>query len=271
MKKEKGIVEKIIDLLSRASIPVRLHRLGPKTYEFKDHVLGLFLKQECKLSYRRTSNLLNDLGHKTPTYSALARMNKRIPPVLWRALLSATIKLSRGFIAAMDAAFFSRTNPSYHYLKRIDRALPVSKPVQATILVNTRTKQCLSMKVRAIRRHDATDRFYLLDHAPPPRVLVADKAYDINNLHQYAKEHGFLSMIPIRKGTHTGFYRHYMERFFKLETYHKRSLVETVISCVKRKCGGNVASHTARGARGGKFGPLLVNNPKINPKKEIFN
>ncbi|MDO8537958.1 MAG: transposase [archaeon] len=264
MKKNELLVDKVIGLLLQAKMPTYLHKFGPKKYKLWQHVLALFVKQECKLSFRRVVNLLNGLQQKVPTYSALCKSNKRIPLKVWQHLLQVSANIKKMLIGAMDAVFFSRTNPSYHYLKRIDRELPVSKPVQATALIDTKTKKCVALRVRAKRVHDACDRFYLLKHSPlQPNILVADKAYDCNDLHAYAKHHGFKTNIPIKKNTHKGFYRNYMKRFFDERIYHKRSLIETNFSCVKRKTGSHAACHSARTQRAEIFTKFITNNLKL--------
>lgn len=272
MKKYKSLKEKVFGLLEQANVPRYLHRFGPKTYEFGQHVLALFVKQEGKLSYRRTSSLLKGLGHEVPTYSALAKMNKRVPLALWQALLRASANVKKMVVAAMDAVFFSRTNPSYHYLKRIDSEMPVAKPVQATALVDTRTKKCVALRVRAKRRHDALDRFYLLKRSSVlPETLVADKAYDANDLHRFAKQNGFVTMIPVRKNIRKGFYRKYMKKFFRTRTYHRRVMVESKFSSVKRRSGGHVASRSARTQRAEIFTRFTTSNMDFLKKHKIFN
>lgn len=272
MKKYESLIEKVLGLLGRAQAPRYLHRFGPKKFEFWQHVLALFVKQECKLSYRRTSSLLNGLGHCVPTYSALAKMNKRIPLALWQALLRSSANIKKMVVGAMDAVFFSRTNPSYHYLKRIGSEMPVAKPVQATGLVDTRTKKCVALRVRAKRRHDALDRFYLLKHSPfLPETLVADKAYDANDLHRYAKQNGFRTVIPSRKNTHKGFYRNYMKKFWRTRTYHRRVMVESKFSSVKRRSGGHVASQSARTQRAEIHTRFITDNLKFLKNNQIFN
>jgi len=54
-------------------MPRWLHHFGPKKYEFWQHALVLLVKQECKQGYRRACNLLRELGHTVPTYSAVAK------------------------------------------------------------------------------------------------------------------------------------------------------------------------------------------------------
>ena len=270
--KESKIVDKIKRLLRGANAPHFLHHFGPKTYALYQHVLALFLKQECKLSFRRVSSLLRGLGFNVPSYSALAKMSKRIPLWIWKILLRVSANTRRVFVVAIDSVFFSRTNPSFHYLKRIDSDIPIAKPVQASALIDTYSQKVLSLRVRAKRVHDTRDVKYLLKNCSiTPTVLVADKAYDSNKVHEYAKKNGITTMIPIRKNVHKGFYRNFMKKFFDERAYHQRSLVETAFSCVKRRSGGSVYSRKARQQRAEIYARFITNNMKLVEKRQIFN
>ena len=266
------IVFKVKRLLERARAPKYLHHYGPKKYAFWEHVLALFIKQECKLSCRRVVSLLRGLGFNVPSYSALAKMCKRIPLWIWKILLRVSANTRKLFCVAIDSVFFSRTNPSFHYLKRSKSEIPIANPVQASALIDTYSQKTISLRVRAKRVHDTRDVKYLLKHSPlTPTVLVADKAYDSNKIHEYAKKNGIITMIPIRKRVHKGFYRNYMKKYFDERAYHQRSLVETAFSCVKRRSGGSVYSQKARQQRAEIYARFITNNMKLVEKREIFN
>ncbi|HIH19855.1 TPA: IS5/IS1182 family transposase, partial [Candidatus Micrarchaeota archaeon] len=65
----------------------------------------------------KVSALLDGLGVTVPSYSALAKMARRIPLKLWNALFAATVNFKTTLIAAIDGTYFSRHNASFHYLK----------------------------------------------------------------------------------------------------------------------------------------------------------
>ncbi|MFH0714558.1 MAG: transposase [Candidatus Diapherotrites archaeon] len=270
MNQKEVLVEKVLRLLGQAQCPRFLHRMGPKTYELWQHCIALLVKQECKLSYRRTSALLNGLNVTVPTYSALCKMSKRIPLYLWKRLLDATHNVRFPRVVALDGVFFTRTNPSFHYLKRIDSPLPVGKPVQANILLDVRSRKCIGVEVHSERVHESVDAEKLLEHAHP-RVLVADKAYDSEKLYAYCKTRGMCAHIPIKSTTRKGFYRNYFRKRFDERCYHQRSLVESYFSSLKRCRGSHVASRTARHQRAELYARIITQNLKLVPKTEIFN
>src|SRR3989338_8888608 len=127
-------------------MPRWLHHYGPKKYEFYQHCLALLVRELCKLSYRKAAALLDGLGVTVPTYSALAKMVKRIPLKLWNALLAATINFKKTLVAGFGGTHPARRNPSFHYLKRCKRKLPLKNAVQAVCLLDTRRKKWLAFK-----------------------------------------------------------------------------------------------------------------------------
>ena len=131
MKEKTKLVNKVKHLIRKAGLPRWLHHYGPKKYELWQHIIALLVKQEYKLGYRRVSKLLNWLGYKVPTYSALAKMAKRILLGLWQRILKATI----GFkihIASIDGTEMSRPLPSPYYYRRIDKPYPIKIPLKLT-------------------------------------------------------------------------------------------------------------------------------------------
>lgn len=244
MTKKNKLVNKVKRLIKRAGLPRWLHHYGPKKYEFWHHAIALIVKQECRLSYRRVSNLLKSLGFKVPTYSALAKMSSRIPIAIWQLLLKMTIK-NKTRIAALDGTGMSRPLPSPYYYKRIDKPYPIEVPLKLSIAVDTRTKKILCLRLRAKSANDIKDARYLINHLPHnPEKIVADKGYDATWLHELCKERGIKSYIPARNyGKLKGFNaRTKAAKYFNKKIYHRREMVESTFSTIKRKFGASVSS-----------------------------
>jgi len=243
MKQGRRLVNKIKHLIRKAGLPRWLHRFGPKKYKFWNHAIALVVKQECRLGYRRVSNLLSMLGFKVPTYSALAKMTKRIPLSIWRRILKATIEKTP-YIVAIDGTGMSRPLPSVYYYKRIDKPYPVEIPLKLSIAVDTRTKKILSLRLRAKKAHDIRDAKYLIKHLPfKPTKIVADKGYDAEWLHKFCKDRGIKAVIPIRN---MGNALHNMwslrrKQKIKQKTYGRREMVESTFKATKTKFGSSVS------------------------------
>lgn len=250
MKQEK-LVKKIKRLLKRARIPRWLHRFGPKKYEFYQHALALLVRELCKLSYRRASRLLNALDVTVPTYSALAKMVKRVPRALWNALLTATVGFKWTNVAAADGTYYTRTSPSFHYLKRIKRGLPLKKAVQVTALLDTRRKKWLALSTRLRRVHEAREVQPLLRKSPVPVLqLVMDKIADWEALHRDLERAWHVQPhVPVKKNVVRGAYRKKHAACFRLKTYHRRELIESSFSKNKRTQGQAVKNRLAKTIR----------------------
>ena len=241
---ECKIIRKIKRLLRRAGVRPYLHRYGPKTYEFWKHFFCLLVKQACKMSYVRVSKFLDELGFQAPTSSALCKCLKRLNVQQLELLLEATNEFKKTLVAATDGLYHSQTNPSFAYLKRVKRGLP-RKTTQSVGMYDTRRKKWLAVKTR----RDNIGEYKLATKVMAKLVtiiatLVGDKGFDINKFHKFLKEHGIKAIIPVKKGVHRGFYRNFMRQYWRTKTYHRRSIIESAISRLKRLYGGFLYSHT---------------------------
>jgi len=256
MKKQERLVNKVKRLLKRLGCPRWLHKYGPKKYEFLHHVQALLVRFYSRLSYRRVKKLFDLLDIKCPGKSALQEMAARLDTRFWNRILKATCPSS--YIVAMDATCFSRSDPSYHYLRRIDGKIP-RVPVKLNATFDTRHKKFVAGKVRVLPAHDLRDASDLLRQSNP-KILVADKGYTSEKLHQQAHHQGVLLMVPIKKNIHRGFYRKKHAKLFRIQTYHRRELVESGFSSIKRKMGSSVSSRKARTIRSEVLGRLACHN-----------
>jgi len=119
MKQKRGVVQKLKRLLRRLGCPRWLRHFGPKTYEFLEHLRALLIRAYCRVSYSRTKEFCDDIGIRCPSKSALQYTAAKLNSDFWQRILSVTC--GNSYLVAIDSTSLSRTNPSYHYLKRIDR------------------------------------------------------------------------------------------------------------------------------------------------------
>jgi transposase len=242
MKKEKRLENKVKRLLRKSKQPRHLNKFGPKKYELWQHLLALLVKQECKLSYRRASILLRDLGLEVPTYSALAKFAYRMPIHIWQNLLAATASIKVN-IAAIDSTGISRALPSPYYYKRIDKPYPVDIPLKISLAVDTKSKRILALRTRARKSHDIKDAEYLVRKIPVlPKKIVADSAYDSEKFYEFLWDRDIIPVVKIRRNAFRGFFRHKVVKNFRKKSYNRRSMAESVIFSIKRKFGASVNS-----------------------------
>ena len=247
MKKEVNLQIKIKRLFQKLKIPLFLHHFGPKKYKLADYISGLLTMQVCQLSLRRVENFSKLFGQKCPTYSALCKSRKRIPIKLWQKLLKLTAGLSSGNIA-IDGTGISKTNPSFHYLKRIDSKNPKNY-AKLSAFFDLETKKFLMMRIRTTPRHDMQDVKYLLKRIDVIKVLCGDKGYSAEWLYERCYWNKIQTFIPIKKNSKRGHFRKKQMKNWNQEKYNLRSNVEVGFSGIKRKYGGNVRVKRIEGIR----------------------
>ena len=268
--KEVKLINKIKLLLKKAKVPRFLHRFGPKKYEFYQHMVALFVKQACKLSFRRVVKLLNMLGFQVPTYSALCKMQKRIPLCMWQLFLKLTCPEFTN-LCAVDSTGFSLSNPSWHFVKRINRRKPVKSYAKLSAFFDTRRKKFLAIRIRSKPRHDIKDVNYLLNIFSNFRKLLGDSAYDAESLHELAYEKGIVTVIKPRKNVKKGVYRRKQMKSYRKRTYNRRSMVESGFGSIKRKYGNYVSGRSIVSYRAEIYCKCTLHNMNLMLKHKIFN
>ena len=260
-KREIKLINKVKHLLRQLKCPAYGHRFGPKTYKFYEHLVALVIRWYCKLSYRMVVKLLDLLGIRCPSKSALQYNSSKISNALWNKILELTSG-SKHHIVALDATGFSRTNPSYHYLRRIDGKIP-KMYAKLSAAFDTENKKFCAAKTRVTPAHDIKDAKTLIKRIKT-KTLVADKGYDANYIHEYCSERNIEVHIPLRKN---GKSKHHMMnkrrlsvKIFSKNIYHRRELIESGFGSVKRKFGSSVNSKKAKTIRSDIYGKLLCHN-----------
>jgi len=243
MKKEVKLVKKLNGLLKQLNCPHYLHHFGPKKYKFVYHALALLLKEALKCSFRRVSKILDLLDVRVPTYSALCKCRRRISVSLWNSLLKLTAGVSSG-VVAIDGTAFSRTNPSFHYIKRIDRREPVKRYSKLSAIFDIIHRKFLALKIRLKPRHDVKDAKPLIIKTKPKK-LFGDSGYDSEKIHEFCYWNKIQTFIKPRKNVRLRKFRKKQMENYSEKEYHQRSLIESGFGSMKRKCGGSVSGKRA--------------------------
>ncbi len=263
MKKEKKLIHKVKHLLKKSDVPIRLHRFGPKTYKLWQHVFALFIRSECRLSFRRISSLLSRLGFIVASKSTLQRYAAKLDLPFWQKILRNTI---RGYskIVSVDATGLSKTQASEHYIKRIDRKIMLGKGFHFSISV-AENSQILSLRLRKKYCHDIKDVKYLCKRLPKnPEIIIFDKGYDAEWMHKYFAQKGVRSIAPVRKNAQRGFHRLELKRNFPKKLYGKRNRVESIFHAFKQKYGSSVSSKNIAPARTEIYCKAILHNISFN-------
>lgn len=259
-KKEVKLINKVKRLLRQIRHPRYLHHFGPKTYEFYEHITALLIRAYCRLSYRRVFYFTDLIGIRCPSKSALQYTANKLKGSFWDKLIGITG--GKPSIAAIDSTGLSRTNPSYYYLGRIDGKMP-KVHVKLSAMFDVLRKKFCATKMRVIPAHDCRDAKILLRKVKPD-ILVADKGYDANWIHEYCFSEHIEAYIPMREYGKSRNKRMSKRRLaakrFDMGIYHKRELIESGFSSIKRKYGYSLSSKKASTIRSDIYSRLVCHN-----------
>ena len=268
MKKEKRLDRKIIRLLRQAGLPRWLHQFGPKKFCSWQLCLGLLIKEVFRLSYRRAMKFLDEFYNLNMHWTTLQKFRKRMPLSLWQKLLSATIKDDID-IAAIDGSSFQRTNPSSHYLKRIDRDSRTAIPVYFNAMVDVIRRKFVSVRHHAKKSGEIRDVKYLVERCEHEiELILMDKLYDSEKLHRYLRGIGIYSIVPVKKNWAKGQMRKQLRDCFDYALYWQRNLVECLFSALKRLFGNVLRSTTAITQRAELYMKMIAYN--LGAMNKIF-
>jgi len=236
-------------------LPFHFSKYSNKLYSNFVHVYLLILKERHKCSYRRLTELLSDINilrmlgiQKLPHFTTLQKFVSKISKDILQKLVLACHKLIGGnkMIVAIDSTGFTNINPTYYYLNRCGIRPPYKNFTQTSIVVDADTKLVLNIMVNSHRKNDTQSFIPLLD-ALKGNILraLADKGYDSMELRKYCWDNDIIVHIPFRKPpsyqTVSDNRIKAMKRF-RTKSYNKRSIVESVISAIKRTTGGFVTA-----------------------------
>ena len=209
----------------------------------------LMLKDRVKMRYRDFADFLSicpDLMKilrlsKVPHYTTLQKFFRRISSTLFDIILSRTVRLFeiQNPWIAIDATGHSSDYASKHYERRIKRKR--KNYSKNSIAVDAKTQTILAQKARKGPRHDSIDADALIRKCKQlkPVGFSLDKGYDCERIHKIIREElGADSQIHVRMGlTKNGKYRKELIFGIKKDKYHRREIVETVNSVMKRVFG----------------------------------
>lgn len=260
MKKEEKLVNKVKHLLRKIGCPRWLHHFGPKKFISWQLILGLLIKEVFRLSYRRAMKFLSEFYNIDLHWTTLQKFRKRMPLALWQKLLAYTVE-GPIEVAAIDGTSLQRSNPSAHYLKRIDREKNISVPIYLNAMVDVVRRKFVAVRHHMKKHGEVPDVKYLVKQSMQEIELVLmDKLYDSEKLHRYLRELGIYSIAPVKKNWARGQLRKQLKDCFDYAIYWQRNLVECLFSALKRLFGNNLRSLSARTQRAELYLRLIAYN-----------
>ena len=237
---EVELHQQILKVCHKLELNLHDNHYGPKIYTNYQRVALIVLFTRSRKALRDfcfeliESKWPSWLGLKAlPPKSTLHDWLKRYDLSFVRTVLRRILRRKQPKIMAVDATGFDSWQRSRHYEKRI--GLGHTPYAKVDILVDVESKFVYDFVLRTKPRHDvlgAETIFNRLEFFP--EVILGDKGYDSENLHEILFQKGILFHAPVRdfnvkkpKGKHR---RRCLEPYPNMGM---RSIVESVIRSLK--------------------------------------
>lgn len=260
MKKKETLKDKAFRLWNKAGLPKFLNKYGPKVTPGWMIYLAHLEYTVHAPAWRRATNFMTNYHKKERHFTTWQKAIAKWPAWVWDALKKASVGEEECEIAAIDGTGLSRANPSQHYIKRIT-GYKSTKPMQAIVMVDVKRRKFLSWRFRANPRGEKCDVPYLIKKSPTtPELVLMDKGFDSQPLHEWLRDEGIYSIAPVKKGCKHGRYRKQLRDCFDWSQYWQRSIVESLIGAVKRLFGSHLRGRTAKTQRAELNSKLIAYN-----------
>ena len=244
---EVGLHKQIIKLFHVSDIKLHDNSLGCKKYTNYQRVALIVLFQRSGKALRNFVDELFEskwpawLGLKEiPNFSTVSRWIKKWNLEFLRKILSNTVAKHKPSLMAIDATGFDSWQRSRHYEQRLKdfgvhkKHYPYAK---VDLFVDTENKLIHDWVLRLKPRHDTLGASTMIKRFKQKNVLIlADRGYDSEPLHQEVFASGNLMYAPIRdfkvkraKG------RHRKRCSQGLDNYSQRNIVESINFSLKSR------------------------------------
>lgn len=257
--------------LVRLAFPLYRNERSNHLYTQHQHLVLLVLRQWMGKSYREfcewigmCTAVLRLLGMvRMPHFTTLQKFSGRLDEDLLDRLLGSYAEQLDEVQLAVDSTGFSCTSASHYFVEVLRRSkekgaeigiMAVRRHLKQTIGVDVGTQLILVMRERVGPTNDAPDMIPLLQKlhgTARVRAVLADKGYDSEDIRRFiwytmhAESHIPLRMSRNARVNHI--YRRKQAAEFDEVKYHRRALVETVHSVLKRVMRGDVLARNRFG------------------------
>ncbi|MBM3233664.1 transposase [Candidatus Pacearchaeota archaeon] len=247
-----------IDIAVQVSriLPNYSSKFSKKSFTQKQLMALYILKQKSKLSYdefiddfmTRESAIADLQLTRVLSPSTLKMFIRRVNTNILEQILSECIMITKGrkLELAIDSTGFQLEDGSYSYLKRLGLSTKKRKNIKLSECADTNLHLFTAVNIRKSDRHDSKEFKPLIKKTKKTRkkieISVGDKAFDSEELHDFAEKNGFVHIAPLKEKTKQyhrihGKHRKKLSKYFPEKRYHRKSIIENMWFCVKRLCG----------------------------------
>jgi hypothetical protein len=247
--------------VAKMSLPEYSCEKSKHTYTQHQLMALICLMKRLRIGYRLFTSIIQLMPEirfilnlkDIPHYTALQKFFKRIKSQIIDEIIdqtSALFDIEHPWVA-LDGTGHSCDQASLYYTDKIKKQNKKWRKsfTKNQIAIDTKKQVILAHRVAKGPRHDSKDAIALIRKTKKykPVGFSLDKAYDSEDIHKVIHEElNASSLIPLKKRARKGKYRIGAKSIFTKPKYHRRSLVETVISVIKRVFGDKNQSRSDR-------------------------
>ena len=230
------------------SIPRYFSKFSNKIYCNHQKLAIYVLMQKFKTTsrgiisiLRANSDMLMRLSlRRIPVHTTILRFAKKI-----HKQISKLLDIRQADTVAVDATGFELESKSYYY-RTIWNSNMLKKTkhfMKLSLSVDTDKKLILCYKIRKSHVHDSRDFKFLIEKIKCKNV-IADKGYDSKSLRKFVVRLGARPHIPYRNFSGRPKRGKFIIPAPDMIVYKRRSIVENIFFCIKRKYGSVLRNRT---------------------------
>jgi len=247
-------------ILKKMHVPLYLHPKSKHVFSVHQHIIMLVLRQYESKSYESFVEWLHVCSEITamlsistiPHFTTLQKAASRLSDILLHVAIGRFIQMisPSKIFAGVDATGFETRHCTSYYSYRCSLRRSYTK-LSAGSDMSTQLVCVVVIQHHPVS-HDIKhfpEIFQQMTVVAMPWIMVLDKGYDSEQVHQMIRGSNVLSMIPVRKRQDypirctRGRYRKQMRRDFDESLYHQRNKCETIFSVIKRRFGSEIKSY----------------------------
>jgi transposase len=253
-------IKKVIEVVKQLPSPWKQKKTGRKSHDPREVAAGCILKigfnqtYDGIEAYLKESETYKNNFEGIPGHSVIHRGMKKISIPYIRNVINQAISFlrRRGMNVAVDSTGFRTGNSSIWYDIRIRRKNTKHDCIKLHISIDVGTGIIHWFTITPSKRHDSPEFSTLLKHLPTLGEVYGDKGYcSRKNCQIIADKKGTPYLLFKDNATNRAkgkpawiisirAYKKNTEQW--LETYHARSIVESVFSSIKRRWGSFLRS-----------------------------
>lgn len=208
------------------------------------------LREYLDHSYRQLLDVLREMPaivsklglsvDELPDFTTVCSRKQDLKMPVWRTLLRLSADLfETGEIQAIDSTSIAHRSSSHNYAKRVKGTF---ESVKTTLLVDCATRAILDVHCSMNLPHDTQVAWQVLTrNLGNVETVVADKGFDWDELRQMLRNEGIRPVIK-----HREFYSLDAAHNARIddETYHRRSIVESIFFALRERFGSTIKART---------------------------